>query len=381
MRYVVLGAGRQGLAIAFDLARDGADVALVDADGARLEAGAARLKELGTEVAPVVATVTDDPAALLRGRDAAVSAVPYRFNEALTRAALEARTPLVDLGGHPGVVEAQLALDGAAREAGVAIVPDSGIAPGFSNVVAAFGVGEVPGARDVRIRCGGLPVDRSGPLEYALLFSVEGLTNEYLGRAEVLRDGAVVTLAGFTECEPFEGTPELGPLEAFLTSGGTSTAPRTFAGRLESYDYKTIRYRGHFEKVRAMIDLGLLDLEPVRVGDVEVVPRDVFHAVAGPRLAEVDPRDLLFLQIDVEDAAGAGRRYRMMLHHDDRTGFTAMEQATGYPTAAIARLLADRSLEPGVRTPERCGLGEPYFRALAARGLALERSRLGRFRG
>jgi len=53
-----------------------------------------------------------------------------------------------------------------------------------------------------------------------------------------------------------------------------------------------------------------------------------------------------------------------------------MEQATGYPTAAIARLLADRSLEPGVRTPERCGLGEPCFRALAARGLALEREPL-----
>ena len=126
-----------------------------------------------------------------------------------------------------------------------------------------------------------------------------------------------------------------------------------------------------------MIELGLLDLEPVRVGDVRVVPRDVFHAVAGPHLEDPKVRDVALLQVDCTDARGRGVRYRMVQYFDRRTGFTAMEQGTGYPTAVVAHALARRELKPGAFTPERAGFGKEHITALRRRGLKLRRTRVG----
>jgi len=316
-------------------------------------------------------------ARLLRGHDVAVSALPYRFNPGLARAAVAARVPFCDLGGNTDLVLEALALDGAARRAGVTLVPDCGLAPGLGNALASIGVAEVPGARHVRIRCGGLPRRPRGALGYALLFAIEGLTNEYTGEAVVLRDGRIRRVEAFTEPEPFDAPGGLGRLEAFFTSGGTSTAPWTFRGRLRTYEYKTLRYPGHFDRVRAMIELGLLDLEPVLVRGVRVVPRDLFHAVAAPRLLDPAVRDLALLRVDVTDARGRGVRYEMLQRYDPRTGFTAMEQTTGYPAAVTAADLAMRRFPPGARTPERLGYGPGHVRDLRRRGLRIARRRIG----
>ncbi|MCK6458984.1 MAG: saccharopine dehydrogenase NADP-binding domain-containing protein [Planctomycetes bacterium] len=380
MRYAVLGAGRQGLAIAYDLVRRGEakQITLVDSDGKRLAAGVERLKRLAKRVAvtPVEARLEGDtgPVALFRGHDCVVSALPYKFNNMLSRASIRAQACWCDLGGHTKTVEDQVAYAREARVRKVTVVPDCGLAPGLANVLAAMGVAEVPGARHVRIRVGGLPVPPKGPLGYSLLFSIEGLTNEYTGEALMLREGKVVRVEAFTELEPCKGPKRLGPLECFLTSGGTSLAPMGYRGKLETYEYKTIRYKGHFAKVRPMIELGLLSLEPVAVGRAKVVPRDVFHAVVGPRLDDPAVRDIALLQCDVTDAKGAGIRYRMVQQFDERTGFTAMEQTTGYPTAAIAHALARRILPHGTMTPDRLGLGPEHLKQLRRRGLKIRRS-------
>lgn len=386
MNPVVLGAGRQGLAIAYDLARHGGarEVTLVEADRAVLREGARRLRRLvpGARFRAVADAVPDsigegrDAVRLLRGHAVAVSAVPYRFNPALARAAVAARVPFCDLGGNTDLVLEALELDGAARRAGVGIVPDCGLAPGLGNVLASIAVAEVPGARHVRIRCGGLPVRPRGPLGYSLLFSIGGLTNEYTGEAVVLRGGRIRRFEAFTEPEPFDAPGGLGRLECFFTSGGTSTAPWTFRGRLETYEYKTVRYPGHFEKVRAMIELGLLDLEPVDAGGVLVAPRAVFHAAAGPHLDAGRVRDLAILRVDCTDHRGRGVRYGMLQHLDPRTGFTAMEQTTGYPAAVTAVDLASRRLPAGAYTPERAGYGPAHLRDLRRRGLRIRRLRL-----
>jgi len=380
MRYAVLGAGRQGLAIAWDLARRGEatdPVTLVEADAGVLARGAARLRRLGVRVRPVRRALKGPAAAaVLRGHDAVVSALPYRFNLGLARAAVRARVGFCDLGGNTGLVREALKLNREAQRAGVALVPDCGLAPGLANELAALAVAEVPGARHVRIRCGGLPVRPKGPLGYSLLFDIAGLTNEYTGKAVVLRKGRIVRVEAMTEHEHFSGPRRLGALEAFVTSGGTSTAPWTFRRRLQTYEYKTVRYFGHFDKVRALIDLGLLDLEPVRVGGRPVVPREVFHAVAGPRLADPDVRDLALLHVDCTDARGRGVSYRMLQPFDEETGFTAMEQTTGYPAAAVAHAIARGAVAPGARTPERLGLGRGHLTALRRRGLRIRRVRL-----
>ena len=180
----------------------------------------------------------------------------------------------------------------------------------------------------------------------------------------------------FTEVEPFRGPPGLGKLEAFHTSGGSSTAPWTFRGKLRTYVYKTLRYPGHFDKMRAVIELGLLDLEPVDVRGRPVVPRDVFHAVAGPRLSEPGVRDVVLLRVDCTTTRGRGVRYQLVQRFDARTGFTAMEQTTGYPTAAVAHALALGQIRPGAVPPERAGLGADHVRELRRRGLKLIRRRI-----
>ncbi len=381
MKAVILGAGRQGLAVAYDLAKHGGarGVTLVEADPAVLREGARRLRRLvpGLPVRAVAAGVGGrGDAALLRGHGVAVSAVPYRFNPGLARAAVAAKVPFCDLGGNTDLVIEALELDGAARKAGVGIIPDCGLAPGLGNVLAAMCVDAMPGIRDVRIRCGGLPQKPEGPLGYAILFSIEGLTNEYTGDAVVIRKGRIRRFEAFTEPEPFEGPGRLGPLVAFFTSGGTSTAPFTFRGRLRTYEYKTLRYPGHFEKVRAMIDLGLLSLEPVRAGGVEVAPRAVFHAAAGPRLDKGTVKDLALLRVEGTDARGRGLRYDLLQKYDPRTGFTAMEQTTGYPAAVTASDLAFGRIPPGARTPERIGYGKPHLADLRRRGLRIRLRRL-----
>ena len=358
---------------------EGREITLVEADGRTLREGARRLRRLvpRLRVRPVERALRGpDAAALLRGHDAAVSALPYRLNPALARASVRARVPFCDLGGNTDLVREALRLDGAARRAGITIVPDCGLAPGLGNELASIAVEEVPGARHVRIRCGGLPVKPRGPLGYALLFSIGGLTNEYTGEAVVLRGGRLRRFEAFTEPEPFDAPGGLGRLECFFTSGGTSTAPWTFRGRLDTYEYKTVRYPGHHAKVRAMIELGLLDLSPVEVPGGRVVPRDVFHAVAGPRLDAGRVRDLAILQVDCTDRRGRGVRYGMLQYFDQGTGFTAMEQTTGYPAAATAYDLARRRFPPGARTPERLGFGPERVRDLRKRGLRIRRAAL-----
>lgn len=379
MKAIILGAGRQGLAMAYDLAVHGGATALtlVESEATALREGSRRLRALVPGIRLRAVRDAVDPTAavpLLRGHDVAVSALPYRFNAALSRASVKAGTPFCDLGGNTGVVLETLRTDAEARRAGIGVVPDCGLAPGLGNVLAAMLVDEVPDIRHVRIRCGGLQQKPTGPLGYALLFSIEGLTNEYTGEAVVLRGGRLRRYEAFTEVEPFQGPGRIGPLQAFFTSGGTSTAPWTFKGKLETYEYKTLRYPGHFDRMRAIIELGLLEETPVTVGDVRVSPRAVFHTVAGAHLDKGTVKDLAILRADGTDARGRGIRYEMVQRFDPKTGFSAMEQTTGYPAAVTASDLAFRRLPAGARTPERLGYGRAHRADLKKRGLRLRRS-------
>src|SRR5436309_2079612 len=122
------------------------------------------------------------------------------------------------------------------------------------------------------------------PLGYRLVFNVADLTSEYTGEAVCLRAGKVVELAALTELEEVEFPMPVGKCEAFLTSGGASTAPWTFAGRLETYEHKTVRYKGHFDRVRCLVDLGFLDTERHDVNGGSIAPRAPTHLLPDKEL-------------------------------------------------------------------------------------------------
>ncbi|MDH7489349.1 MAG: saccharopine dehydrogenase C-terminal domain-containing protein, partial [Anaerolineae bacterium] len=299
-RYAVLGAGRQGVAAAYDLARFGEaeQVLLVDARAEAAEAGANRVNRLvGREVAVGVQGDVAQPERLGRlvsGVDAAISAVPYRYNLGLTHLAIQERFHLCDLGGNTGVTMSQLALDEDARPAGVSVVPDCGMGPGLNVSLGVYAMSLLDEAQDLYIYDGGLPLRPVPPWNYVLTFNIGGLTNEYAGNAHFLRNGRVAEVPGLSEVEEVE-IPDVGTLEAAVTTGGLSTMAWTFEGKLRTLENKTLRYPGHWALMQAYAQLGLLDLEPIRVGEVTVVPREVFHALLEPKINDPEARDICII--------------------------------------------------------------------------------------
>src|SRR5688572_30575059 len=274
MKILVLGAGRMGYGAAFDLVHNSPDVTSVTVADFHLEKAEEVAAKVGTDRITAREVDTSDYAAtveLMRGHDSAISCVNYWYNEALSRAAIETGTNFCDLGGNNYVVDEQLAMDAAAKTAGINIIPDCGLAPGMVSIMAMHGAAKFDTVNGIHIRVGGLPQDPQPPLNYQLVFSVEGLINEYIEVDRVIRNGVVQEVPSMTEIESleFESFP---PLEAFQTSGGTSTLPDTFLGKIKELDYKTIRYAGHCDKFKTMIDLGLCSSDEIIADFVKTTP-------------------------------------------------------------------------------------------------------------
>lgn len=383
-RYAIIGAGRTGTAAAFDLITHGEadEVRLFDRDPRAVEQSTSRVEQLtghaGVRGARLDARHLDEVFEAIQGADAVLSASAYWLNADLARVALAAGAHFNDLGGNTEVVRRELEIDEIARQAGVSVVPDCGLAPGLVNTLAAAGIAEFDACERVRMRVGGLPQDPQGPLDYALVFSISGLTNEYQGHGLVLRNGELHEVPCLTDLETthFDG---LGELEAFVTSGGTSTAPHTFFGKVLDYDYKTLRYPGHCEKIALLQDLGLLSLDPVEVEGERVVPRRVFEAVAGPRLSFPNSLDLVALRVTCEgtlaDGRAATRVFELVDRHDMATGFSAMERTTAFPATVVTWMQASGAVAPGARPLEVSVPPEPFLEALGRRDLPL-RTRL-----
>jgi lysine 6-dehydrogenase len=362
--YAIVGAGRQGVAAAFDLAvrGDASRILFLDLDETAAREAAARLNALvGRGLASGARGDASDEramAAQLAGTHAILSAAHYNVNLGLTRVAAVIGAHMVDLGGHTGVVREQHRLDDEARLAGVTVVPDTGMGPGLNVSLAAFAMSRLDRPRDVLIWDGGLPQDPREPWNYISTFSMSGLTNEYSGVAYFLRGGALVEVPAFDGLELLQFDEPIGTLEAFVTSGGLSTAPWTWMGTLERLENKTLRYPGHCARFTAYRDLGLLSQGPIDVGGSQVVPREVFHALLEPRIG-VGPepvRDVCVMRV-VASGERDGRPVRVVIElvdrYDEATGFTAMQRLTGWHAAICLELAARGRLAAGVIPVER----------------------------
>lgn len=367
MKLLVLGAGRMGLGAAFDFAQQGDvdQVTVADVDGGRAREVAA---QIGAKANPVALDVSDRTAAidLMRGHAAVLSCVVYKLNEHLAGCAIAAATSFCDLGGNNDVVAKELALDAEARRRGVNIIPDCGLAPGMVAVLVARGIKRFEKIDDVRIRVGGLPQNPEPPLDYQLIFSVEGLINEYIEPARVLREGRIVQVESMTEIEALDFPAPFGTMEAFQTSGGTSTLPETYVGRVRNLDYKTIRFPGHCDKFRTLIELGLCSSTPLDLDGVRVAPRRVLAELLVRNLPHDEPDVVL---VRVEFSGGGKRlRYDIVDSFDPKTGLSAMMRTTAFPAAIVALMMARGQIEKkGALPQERCVPPELFMAELAKR--------------
>jgi lysine 6-dehydrogenase len=377
---LVLGGGAQGSAAAFDLVRHPDVESVVIADrvvsrpapflepylGRRLE-----LRALDAGDARAVASA-------MAGMDGVLCALPYFFNYDMAALAVAARAHYCDLGGNTEIVERQRGLDAEARRQGVSVIPDCGLAPGMVNILAQAGIDGLDRADSVRLFVGGLPQHPRPPLNYQIVYSLQGVLDYYTTPSVALEGGKLVTKRALSELEDVTFPEPVGTLEAFHTAGGVSTMPQRYLGSIPDMVYKTLRYPGHARIMESIRELGLFGTDPIRVDGHEVVPRDLFIEAATPYLTGEDPRDLVALRVVVRGTRGGKPRtirYDVLDRYDETHGITAMMRTTGYSLSVTTLMQVDgRVREPGVRTPDEAIPADEYIRELAGRGIEIVKS-------
>lgn len=372
--YTILGSGRQGQASAYDMALFGNTdkITMADIDLNVAQNAANNLNKLANKNIATAQQLDIENynflVDLIKGTDCVLSAVPYYFNVDIAKACIEAKVNMCDLGGNTHIVLKELELDKDAKNAGITIVPDCGLMPGMGNIIAVYGINKMDMCKEVQVRCGGIPQNPKPPLGYKLVFNIEGLTNEYFGKAYILRNSKVTEIDTFCELENIEFSEPVGLCEAFTTTGGTSTCPWTYEGKIEKYEYKTVRYPGHYEKIKTMLDLGLLDTEPVDVNGYKISPRNLFHKVVPPKILFPDDKDLVVLRVmckGFKDGKELKVTYNLIDFQDEN--FSAMERTTGFAASIVAIMLSHGEIDKGAIPLEKTGIENNFIKEILKR--------------
>jgi lysine 6-dehydrogenase len=381
-----------GSAATYDMARTDtvSAVTLADTDLKRARDVAARVNRIGgsKKVRAVALDAADEKAAakLMRGHDAALSAVPYFLNLGLAKAAVEARCHFADLGGNNTVVRQELALSKKAERRGVAIAPDCGLSPGMASILGGELVNRLGGRADaLKLYVGGLPERPVPPFHYQLVFSVEGLINEYVEPARILRKGKLTTIAPLTEPEEFRmnGFP---PLVAFHTSGGTSTLPESFEGRVGECFEKTLRYPGHYDLLCELQALGLFSSDKMKINGFEVAPRMVMSRILEGKFAGKGP-DVCIMRIEAHESVhspgvrgllggklqGRVASFTTVDHYDPKADMSAMMRTTAFPASIVVQMLASGVItKRGAILQERDVPADVFLSEMAKRGIKID---------
>ena len=345
-RVLILGAGKIGALISGILAESGSyRVYLGDVDGAAAEA-VVRAHGSGGHLAAFALDATN-ATALARHLadhpvDAVVSSLPYYCNVGVAEAARRAHCHYFDLTED---VEVTRSVRAVAAGAAQAFVPQCGLAPGFISIAAAELITHFDELRAVKLRVGALPQHPNNVLKYSLTWSTEGLINEYGNPCQAISDGRLIEVA------PLEGLEEIEidgmRYEAFNTSGGLGSLAQTQGAQVESMNYKTIRYPGHCEQMRLLMndlklnhDRGTLkrileNAVPQTLQDVVIV----YAAVTGKQdgqlreenyVNKIYPQMIagrLWSAIQVTTAAGITAVVDLVLEHKGRyAGFVPQEE-------------------------------------------------------
>ncbi|SDI48695.1 saccharopine dehydrogenase family protein [Alteribacillus bidgolensis] len=378
MKAAVLGAGLMGKEVARDLLTNPAvtKVALADVEKKKADAAIAPLKD--SRLTSVYMDATDEKqlADFIKNFDVVVNALFYTFNETVAKTAIKTGVHACDLGGHIGeATDHILEWKQEAIEAGITYIPDLGVAPGMINILTGYGAGKLDEVENIYLRVGGLPLRPEPPFGYNHVFSIEGVFDHYTDPSLIIRNGELTYVKPLSEIEPiyFEG---FGPLEAFHTSGGTSTLPKTFP-YVKNLDYKTVRYPGHAEKFKLFVDLKMTDRTyEVDVGGKKVKPREVLREVLAPVVDLKDKDDVVLLRVRTEgikDDKNTAYEFEMKTVKDRSLNVTAMARATAYTISIAAQMMGSGLIKKrGIFCPEEIVPGKEYIEEMAKRGVVIK---------
>jgi len=310
--------------------------------------------------------------------DVVINALFYSFNEKVARTAVEIGVHSIDLGGHiGGATDAVLGLAEQAEAKGVTIIPDLGVAPGMINILAGYGASKLDQVDSIKLYVGGIPAKPEPPLNYNVVFSLEGVFDHYTDPSHVIRNGKLLEVPSLSEVETIH-FEKYGELEAFHTSGGTSTLTKTFSD-VQTLEYKTIRYKGHAEKFQLLVDLGLLSKEStVEIAGHPVKVRDVMREQLSPQLKLGDKVDAVLLRVIVsgeKNGEPVTYEYNLITEKDLTVNETAMARATANTISVVAQMIGNGTItKRGVHPPENIVPGELYIEEMEKRGVIIKES-------
>ena len=236
--------------------------------------------------------------------------------------------------------------------------------PGMNVTMALFAMEHFDKPLEVRIWDGGLPLNPKPPWNYSLFFNIAGLTNEYDASASFLKDGKINEVLCFEDYEILDFGYKIGKLEASVTSGGLSTMPWTFEGKLEVLENKTLRYLGHWEWMKAYRELGLFEEDKVNYKGQEISPRDFYHFLLQPKLDTKDFNDICLMRVE---AVGIKNNQKKTIQvnaieqYDKETDLMAMEKWTGWHASIVMQHIMSGNIGPGTFPIEKALTGHEFY--------------------
>jgi len=352
-KVIVLGAGLVGAPMALDLAKgkefDVLAVDFNDQNFGKLRAAGVQARKMDLSTEGAIEQVVADA-------DFVINATPGFMGFESLRRIINSRKDCIDIAFYP---ENMFDLNELAKEKGVCVISDIGVAPGMSNLLSAYGVTLLDETEDIKIYVGGLPVKRELPWEYKAPFSPVDVIEEYTRPARFIVDGQVITKAALTDGEIIE-FPVIGELEAFNSDGLRSLM---YTLDVPNMIEKTLRYPNYIDKIKLLRDSGFFDTEKRIIDGKEVSPIELTSDLLFDQWKlEDNDRDLTVMQIIVsglKDGKAQTHTFDLYDEHDDETGTHSMARTTGYTATVALRLLnAGLFREDGVSAPEALAISK-----------------------
>ena len=284
MKVLVVGTGGVGAAAAaVAQKRDFFErMTFADLDPARPQTLVDRLGDERFAAAQVDASDQASVAALAREHDTVLNATDPRFNMPIFEAAFEARCTYLDMAmslSEPGLLLGKLQLDQHERwaDAGLLALVGIGVEPGLSDVFARYAADHLFAEIDEVAVRDGANLEVEG-YEFAPTFSIWTTIEECLNPPLVWeRERGWYTTEPFSEPEVFDFPEGIGPLECVnVEHEEVVLVPRWVDCRRVTFKYGL--GEEFIDVLKTLHKLGLDSKERIRVGNVEVAPRDVLAA-------------------------------------------------------------------------------------------------------
>lgn len=380
MKVLVLGIGKMGYGLLKDLAIQprvqeivAADVNLKRAKTVVNQVDSAKIMIRECDVTDRGRTVK-----LMReGFDVVASALPRPFCDAAAAAAIEAGIGYADVAASFATI---FDLDEAAKRAGVTVVPHIGLDIGIDRVLCGVGARKLDKPEGFRVWCGGFPQrgtpGYNNPLRYKISWYWPYAALGNVGSSKVLKDGEIVEIPRLSDPEEIVFPEPIGRCEAYTTGDLLDVVEHLGLEGVRDAWAKTVRWEGHCDIWRKLIELHLLDNEPVRVRGIEVSPRDFFLALGEQNLQYIPGEgDAICQRVEVsglKDGCHTSYIYEFMDFYDPEEDISAMARTTAFPCSIVAQMIADGEFsQTGAIHPVKIGesksLSEKFFGELSKR--------------